>query len=85
MGLWKQTGPRTFEYTDYVLFSDLSGNPTGKLMVTGRYTLSSSGDMYEGESHFKVLNNDESQVLAEGDVDNVGTRIPFLAPSPTPP
>jgi hypothetical protein len=28
MGLWKHTGPRTFEYTNYVLFSDLNGFPT---------------------------------------------------------
>jgi hypothetical protein len=84
MGLWKQTGPRTFEYTSYVLFSDLNGNPTAKLMVTGRYTLSPDGLKYSGTSHFEVRDND-GNLLAADDVENEGTRQLFVAPSPTPP
>jgi hypothetical protein len=46
IGLWKQTAPRTFEYINYVLFSDpISGNPAGMLRVRGRYTLEDN-DMY---------------------------------------
>lgn len=80
IGLWKQTAPRTFEYINYVLFSDPSGNPgdpANKLRVRGRYTLESS-DKYTGESFFEVLDNDEN-VIFSGRVDNEGKRLPFLS------
>ena len=80
IGLWKQTAPRTFEYINYVLFSDPSGNPAGKLRVRGRYTLKSS-ILYEGDSFFEVLDNNGNPVPgASGGVHNVGNRLPFLPP-----
>jgi hypothetical protein len=83
IGLWKQTAPRTFEYINYVLFSDPKGNPgnpANKLRVRGRYTLESS-NRYTGESFFEVLDKD-GKVIFSGRVDNVGKRLTF---SPFPP
>jgi len=42
----------TFVYTSQSLFSDFNGNLVGKLKVTGKYTLSSSGDGYNGYSFY---------------------------------
>ena len=77
IGLWKQTAPRTFEYINYVLFSDPTGKPAGKLRVRGRYTLTSS-DTYSGESFFEVLDDTDEHVVFDGRVHNEGTRKPFL-------
>jgi hypothetical protein len=83
IGLWKQTGPRTFEYTSYVLFSDLNGKPANKLRVHGRYTLSPDGNTYTGTSFFDVLDDTPKEnVLFSGEVTNEGKRRPFV---PTPP
>jgi hypothetical protein len=79
IGLWKQTAPRTFEYINYVLFSDPSGKPAGKLRVRGRYTLTSS-DTYSGESFFEVLDDTDEHVVFSGHVHNEGKRKPFLPP-----
>jgi hypothetical protein len=46
-------------YTNKELFSDLSGNLTGFLKVSGKYTLPPSGDEYTGTSVFEVSDPDE--------------------------
>jgi hypothetical protein len=84
IGLWKQTASRTFEYINYVLFSDARGHPAGMLRVRGRYTLEDN-DNYSGESFFEFLDENNQLVPgANGKVTNKGERLPFL-PYPTPP
>ena len=68
------TESREFAYTQRNLLSDLSGNLVGFLKVRGIYTLSVSGDEYEGTSFFEVFDaNGDLQV--SGEVTNVGKRI----------
>jgi hypothetical protein len=84
IGLWKQTASRTFEYINYVLFSDARGHPAGMLRVRGRYTLEDN-DNYSGESFFEFLDENNQLVPgANGKVTNKGERLPFLR-YPTPP
>lgn len=88
IGVWVPAGEdkqglKTFEYTSYVLFSDFSGKPAGKLRVHGRYTLSRDGNTYTGTSFFDVLDDTPKEnVLFSGEVTNEGKRRPFV---PTPP
>jgi hypothetical protein len=62
VGAWTQLDWHTFAYTDKGLFSDLSGNLTGFLKVSGIYTLSGSGDKYSGNSTFEVLDPDQKSL-----------------------
>ena len=77
VGAWTQLDWHTFAYTDKELFSDLSGNLTGFLKVSGVYTLSGSGDKYSGNSTFEVLGPDQKSLNPPitGTVSNSGERI----------
>jgi hypothetical protein len=77
VGAWTQLDWHTFAYTDKELFSDLSGNLTGFLKVSGVYTLSGSGDNYSGNSTFEVLGPDQKSLNPPitGTVSNSGERI----------
>jgi hypothetical protein len=77
VGAWTQLDWHTFAYTDKELFSDLSGNLTGFLKVSGVYTLSGSGDKYSGNSTFEVLDPDQKSLNPPitGTVSNSGERI----------
>jgi hypothetical protein len=55
VGAWTQLDWHTFAFTGEELFSDFSGNLTGFLKVSGKYTLTGSGDTYKGTSTFKVF------------------------------
>ena len=74
VGVWTQLDWHTFVYTNEELFSDLSGNLTGFLKVSGIYRLTGSGDTYKGNSTFMVFDTN-SNLLAKGEVENDGVRI----------
>jgi hypothetical protein len=63
--------------TDKELFSDLNGNLTGFLKVSGIYKLSGSGDKYSGNSTFEVLDPEQKSLNPPitGTVSNSGERI----------
>ena len=57
-GAWTQLNKRTFAYSVLYLFSDLSGNLQAYLRVRGVYTVSQSGNEYNGASFAEVLDTD---------------------------
>jgi hypothetical protein len=77
VGAWKPVDghPDTFMYTEKTLFSDLSGNLTNFLKVSGTYKV--TGDTYLGTSFFEVLGPKEEQLTPRviGTVSNEGTKI----------
>ena len=77
VGAWTQLDWHTFAYTDKELFSDLNGNLTGFLKVSGIYKLSGSGDKYSGNSTFEVLDPEQKSLNPPitGTVSNSGERI----------
>jgi hypothetical protein len=87
IGLWEKTGPNTFVYTNYLLFSDFSGKKVGELKVQGQYTLTPKGEGYAGYSFY------EGEISGigpfSGYVSNEGTRLhnvtEELKPPPTAP
>lgn len=74
VGAWTQLDWHTFAYTIKELFSDLNGNLTGFLKVSGIYKLTGPGDTYKGNSTFMVFDTN-SNLLAKGEVENDGVRI----------
>ena len=70
---------RTFAYTVLELISDLSGNLVGYLKVRGVYTVSQSGNEYDGTSFAEILDAD-GNVLFSVDVTNAGQRIQIELP-----
>jgi hypothetical protein len=73
-GVWTHLQNRTFAYTSFELISDLSGNLVGYLKVRGTYTVSQSGNEYNGTSFAEILDTD-GNVLFSVNVTNAGLRI----------
>ena len=78
-GAWKHLENRTFAYTSVELISDLSGNLVGYLKVRGIFTVSQSGNEYNGNSYAEILDTD-GNVLFSVDVINAGQRIKVELP-----
>ncbi len=78
-GAWKHLKTRTFAYTSLGLISDLSGNLVGYLKARGVYTVSATGNEYEGTTLAEVLAVDGS-VLSSVNVTNAGKRIEVELP-----
>jgi hypothetical protein len=78
-GAWTHLEKHTFAYTSLGLISDLSGNLVGYLKVRGVYTVSQSGNEYNGTSFAKVLDTD-GNVLFSVEVTNAGQRIKVELP-----
>lgn len=78
-GAWTQLNKRTFAYSVLYLFSDLSGNLQAYLKVRGVYTVSQSGNEYNGTSFAEVLDTD-GNVLFSIEVTNAGKRIQVELP-----
>jgi hypothetical protein len=75
-GVWKHLEERKFSYAGLSLMSDLNGNLVGYLKVRGVYTVSQSGNEYNGTSFAEVIDVD-GEVLLSVDVTNKGQRIRF--------
>jgi hypothetical protein len=84
IGAWTQLDWHRFAYTELSLFSDLSGNLTNFLKVSGTYTLVSENE-YIGTSFFEVLDTEQKPLVppVTGSVSNSGKRI-RVEPTPTP-
>ena len=78
-GVSRHLEKRRFSYTGLSLMSDLNGNLVGYLKVRGVYTVSQSGNEYNGASFAEVLDIDGT-VLFSVDVTNRGQRILFEQP-----
>ena len=78
-GVWTHLKQRTFAYSVRYLFSDLSGNLQAYLRVRGVYTVSQSGNEYNGTSFAEVLDVD-GNVLFSIEVTNAGERIQLELP-----
>jgi hypothetical protein len=78
-GLWKRLHGSTLAYTQVELISDLSGNLIGHLKVRGVYTVSASGNAYDGVSFAEVILTDGTVVFSS-DVANAGERIQLELP-----
>ena len=78
-GVWTHLEDRTFAYTSLALISDLNGNLAAYLKVRGIYTVSASGNQYEGTSFAQVL-APNGNVLFSVDVTNAGQRIQIELP-----
>ena len=78
-GVWTHLKQRTFAYSVRYLFSDLSGNLQAYLRVRGVYTVSESGNEYNGTSSAEVLDTD-GNVLFSIEVTNAGERIQLELP-----
>ena len=78
-GVWTHQEQRQFAYTALELISDLSGNLVGYLKVRGIYTVSQSGNEYNGTSFAEVLDPD-GVVLFSVSVTNAGKRIQVELP-----
>ena len=73
-GAWEHLDHRKFAYTSYELISDLSGNLVGYLRVRGIYTVSKSGNEYNGTSFAQIFDTG-GNVLFSVEVANAGKRI----------
>jgi len=78
-GVWKRLHGRTLAYTQVELISDLSGNLIGHLKVRGVYTVSASGNAYDGVSFAEIILTDGTVVFAS-EVANAGERIQLELP-----
>jgi hypothetical protein len=78
-GVWTHLEERTFAYTSLALISDLNGNLAAYLKVRGIYTVSASGNEYQGTSFAQVL-DPNGNVLFSVDVTNAGQRIQIELP-----
>ena len=78
-GAWTHLEKRKFAYTSFELISDLSGNLVGYLKVRGVYTVSQSGNQYDGTSFAKILDT-SGNVLFSVEVTNAGRRIQVELP-----
>ena len=78
-GIWRHLEKRRFSYTGLSLTSDLNGNLVGYLKVRGTYTVSPSGNEYNGTSFAEILDPD-GVVLFSFDVTNAGKRIQVELP-----
>jgi hypothetical protein len=78
-GVWTHLKDRTFAYTSFELISDLNGNLVGHLKVRGTYTVSPSGNEYNGTS-FAQIRDTDGNVLFSVDVTNTGQRIQVELP-----
>ena len=73
-GAWTPLEERKFAYTSIELISDLIGNLMGYLKVRGVYTLSPSGNEYEGTSIAEIRDTGGNLLLSV-EVTNAGRRI----------
>ena len=73
-GAWSAQGDRTFSWTVLELISDLSGNLIGTLKVRGTYTVSDSGDTYNGVFYAEVRDTADNVLVSIGGT-NAGQRI----------
>jgi hypothetical protein len=73
-GVWTHLEQRTFAYTGLELISDLSGNLVGYLKARGVYTVSESGNEYNGTTIAEVSDAD-GNVFFSVEVTNAGQRI----------
>ena len=73
-GAWQHLENRTFAYTSVELISDLSGNLVGYLKVRGVYTVSASGNEYDGTSFAEISDPDGNLLFSVG-VINAGKRV----------
>ena len=71
-GAWTHLEKRTFAYTAFELISDLSGNLVGYLKVRGIFTVSQSGNEYNGNSFARDLRHRRQRPLL-GRRDKRGT------------
>ena len=78
-GVWAHLEKRKFAYTSFELISDLSGNLVGYLKVRGIYTVSQSGNEYDGTSFAEILDTN-GNVLFSVEVTNAGRRIQLELP-----
>jgi len=78
-GVWKGLHGSTLAYTQVELISDLSGNLIGHLKVRGVYTVSASGNEYDGVSFAEIILSDGTVVFSS-EVANVGKRIQLELP-----
>ena len=78
-GAWTHLEQRTFAYSSLELISDLSGNLLGYLKVRGVYTVSASGNEYDGTSFAEIVDPD-GVVLFSISVINAGKRIQVELP-----
>ena len=78
-GVWKGLHGSTLAYTQVELISDLSGNLVGHLRVRGVYTVSASGNAYEGVSFAEITLTDGTVVFSS-EVTNAGERIQLELP-----
>jgi hypothetical protein len=78
-GVWTHLEKRKFAYTSFALISDLSGNLVGYLKVRGIYTVSQSGNEYDGTSFATILDTN-GHVLFSVEVTNAGRRIQVELP-----
>ena len=73
-GAWTSLEDRKFAYTSFELISDLAGNLVGYLKVRGVYTVSLSGNEYEGTSFAEIRDAADNLLFSVG-VTNTGRRI----------
>ena len=78
-GVWKRLHSSTLAYTQLELISDLSGNLIGQLKVRGVYTVSASGNEYDGVSFAEIILTDGTVVFSS-EVANAGQRIQLELP-----
>jgi hypothetical protein len=78
-GVWKHLNDHTFAYSVLYILSDLSGNLTGYLKVRGVFSVSQSGNEYNGTSFAEVLDADNN-VLFSVEVTNTAQRIQIELP-----
>jgi hypothetical protein len=78
-GVWKRLHGSTLAYTQIELISDLSGNLVGQLKVRGVYTVSASGNEYDGVSFAEIILTDGTVVFSS-EVANAGKRIELELP-----
>ena len=78
-GVWTHLEKRKFADTSFELISDLSGNLVGYLKVRGIYTVSQSGNEYDGTSFAEILDTN-GNVLFSVEVTNAGRRIQVELP-----
>jgi len=78
-GVWKHLNQRTSAYSVLYMLSDLSGNLTGYLKVRGVFSVSQSGNEYDGTSFAELLDAD-SKVLFSVEVTNTAQRIKLELP-----
>jgi hypothetical protein len=78
-GVWTPLKKRTSAYSVLYMISDLNGNLVGYLKVRGVFTVSQSGNEYNGTSFAQVLDTD-GNILFSVEVTNTAQRIQIELP-----